>query len=318
MIAVPLLNSAVNRGTVPGMSAQFQIGLLILLFAAGFIARRVGWLGPPQAGWMLRAVLNFGLPALFIAGISRIPLRREFIALPVSAILIMAVTLGVSLLVARRMQLPRMDQGVLALSAISINNSLLFPFALAGWGQEGFSQLALFDFGHALMQGSLVYALAAAYGGHGTSAWAILRKVASFPPLWALLAALAINLSGLVLPATLTTVLGTAGRLILLLVVVALGILFDARMLRSTTVHVALLLRIALGLLLGLLCVKLFGLTGMTRSVVLLGSAAPIGFSAVVLASRENLNRDLAASAASVSVLLGLFYVPVALWLLQP
>jgi malate permease and related proteins len=300
------------------MSPQLQIGLLIILFAAGFAARRAGWLGPPQAGLMLRLVLNVGLPALFIASISRIPLRREFIALPVSAILVMAVTLVVAIPVARRMMLSRADAGVLALSAISINNSLLFPFALAGWGQEGFSQLALFDFGHALMQGSLVYALAAWYGGHGTGGWAILRRVASFPPLWALLAALAINVSGLVLPAALTTALGTVGRLILLLVVVALGILFDARMLRSATVHVALLLRIGLGLLIGLLCVKLFGLTGMTRSVVLLGSAAPIGFSAVVLASRENLNRDLAASAASVSVLLGLVYVPVALWLLRP
>lgn len=301
-----------------GVSAQLQVGLLIVLFAVGFLARRQGWLGPPQAGWMLRMVLNLGLPALFIAGISRIPLRREFFALPLSAILVMAVTLVAALAVARRMQLARADQGVLVLSAISINNSLLFPFALAGWGQEGFSQLALFDFGHALMQGSLVYALAATYGGHGTGTMAILRRVASFPPLWALLAALAINLSGLVLPPVLTTVLGTAGRLILLLVVVALGILFDARMLRSTTVHVALLLRIALGLLVGFFCVWLFGLTGMTRSVVLLGSAAPIGFSAVVLASRENLNRDLAASAASVSVLLGLVYVPLALWLLHP
>jgi malate permease and related proteins len=303
---------------VSGLSAQLQVGLLLLLFAAGFGARRAGWLAPPHAAAMLRLVLNVGLPALFISGISRIPLRREFFALPVSAILVMAVTLAVTLVVARRMNLTRIDQGVLALSTISINNSLLFPFALAGWGQEGFAQLALFDFGHALMQGSLVYALAATYGGHGTGAWAILRRVASFPPLWALLVALAINLSGLALPTALTSVLGTVGRLILLLVVVALGILFDARMLRSTTVQVALLLRIGLGLLVGFACVWLFGLTGLTRSVVLLGSAAPIGFSAVVLASRENLNRDLAASAASVSVLLGLFYVPLALWLLRP
>jgi predicted permease len=300
------------------VSAQLQITLLILLFAAGFFARRKGWLGPAQAGWMLRVVLNFGLPSLFLAGLSQLPLRREFIALPLSSLLVMGVTLAVALVITRRMHLPRVDQGVLVLSVISLNNSLLFPFALAGWGQEGFSQLALFDFGHALMQGSLVYVLAASYGGHGAGVGAILRRVLSFPPLWALVIALAVNFSGLAVPALLLTTLGMAGRVILLMVVVALGVLFDARMLRSTSVHVALLLRIGLGLLLGLLCVHLFGLTGMTRSVVLLGSAAPIGFSAVVLASRENLNRDLAASAASVSVLVGLVYIPLALWLLHP
>jgi predicted permease len=302
------------------MSAQVQIALLLVLFVVGFFARRKAWLGPPQAGVMLRLVLNFGLPAMLISGLSRIGLQREFFALPVSALVVMLVTLGAALLVTRWMHLPRADQGVLVLSAISLNNALLFPFALAGWGPDGFSQLALFDFGHALLQGSLVYVLAAAYGGHGAGVWAILGRLASFPPLWALLAALALNISGLgaAIPAPLLTALGFAGRLIMLLVVVALGVLFDARMLRSSTVYVTLLLRIVLGLLLGLLCVHLFDLTGMTRAVVLLGSSAPIGFSAVVLASRENLNRDLAASAASVSVLAGLFYIPLALWVLHP
>jgi predicted permease len=36
----------------------------------------------------------------------------------------------------------------------------------------------------------------------------------------------------------------------------------------------------------------------------------------VVIASREHLNRELTASAASISVLLALAYVPLALWLL--
>jgi predicted permease len=113
-----------------------------------------------------------------------------------------------------------------------------------------------------------------------------------------------------------TTVLGTAGRLILLLVVLALGVLFDARLLRSRLLVAALALRIPLGLVLGLACAELFGLTGLARAVLLLGAAAPIGFSAVVIANRESLDRDLAASAASISVLLALVYVPLALWLL--
>ena len=93
--------------------------------------------------------------------------------------------------------------------------------------------------------------------------------------------------------------------------------LFDAKLLRSGSVLGVLALRVGLGLAIGLACVEVFGLTGLTRAVLLLGSAAPIGFSAVVIASREHLDRELAASAASLSVLLGLFYVPLALWLLH-
>ena len=166
------------------------------------------------------------------------------------------------------------------------------------------------------MIGSLVYAIAATYGGHGSGFAAIARRVLGFPPLWALVAALLLNVSDVALPAWLTTILGTVGKLILLLVIVALGVLFDARLLRDVRVVATLSLRIALGLLLGYGCVLLFDLEGLTRAVVLLGSAAPIGFSAVVIADREHLDRELAASAASISVLLALAYVPLALWLL--
>jgi len=298
------------------MSVEIRVLLLVALFAAGFAARRLGWLKPPHAGRMLQLVITVGLPALFLADVSRIPLRADLVTLPLSCGLIILVTWGASLLLGKGMQLQRAEQGAMTICSMSVNNGFLFPFVIAVWGQVGFAQLALFDFGNALCQGSLVYAIAATYGGHATGFAAVARRVLGFPPLWALIAALLLNVSDVALPPWLTTVLGTAGKLILLLVIVALGVLFDARLLRDPRVLGTLALRIALGLLLGYGCVRLFDLEGLTRAVVLLGSAAPIGFSAVVIANRENLNREMAASAASISVLLALFYVPLALWLL--
>lgn len=298
------------------MPVETRVVLLIGLFAAGFIARRMGWLRPPQAGFMLRLVINVGLPAMFIADVSRIELRRDLVALPASSLLIMLVTWALSLLLGRALHLSRIDQGTATISSMSINNGFLFPFVLAVWGVAGFGQLALFDLGHVIGQSFLVYAIATAYGGHATGLTVILRRVLSFPPLWALLLALLINVSGASLPDWLTLPLRTAGQLILLLVIVALGVLFDAGLLRDRRVPAIVLLRMAVGLLLGWLCVEAFDLTGLTRSVVLLGAAAPIGFNAVVLSHVEKLNRELAASAASISVVAGLAYVPLALWLL--
>ncbi len=298
------------------MVVEVRVALLIGLFAAGYLARRRNWLQPPHAGRMLQLVITVGLPALFLADVSRIPLQRELIALPVSCVLIILVTLGLSLLLGSALKLPRVEQGALTICGMSINNGFLFPFVIAMWGQVGFAHLALFDLGNALCAGSLVYAIAAWYGGHGTGIAVVLRRVLGFPPLWALVVALLLNGTGVALPAWLVTVLGNIGRLILLLVIVALGVLFDARLLRDSRVLATLALRIAAGLALGFVCVWLFKLDGLMRSTVLLGSAAPIGFSAVVIANREHLHRELAASAASISVLLALAYVPLALWLL--
>jgi predicted permease len=298
------------------MPVELRIALLIALFLGGLIARRQGLLTPPQAGAMLRLVITVGLPAMFIAEVSRIPLRADLISLPVSALAIMLATLGAALLAGRLMRLPRTELGSLVLCGVSINNGFLFPFVIAAWGQQGFAQLALFDFGHIIGQSTFVYVLAAWYGGHAANVASILRRVLTFPPLWALLVALALNVSDIGLPAWLIVVLRTVGQAILLLVIVALGVLFDARLLRDGRVLAALGLRIGLGIVLGLLLAWAFGLEGITRAVLVLGAAAPIGFSAVVFADREGLHRELAASAASISVLLGLVYVPLALWLL--
>jgi predicted permease len=298
------------------MSVELRIALLIGLFAIGFFARRAGWLAPAHAGKMLRLVITVGLPALFLATVSRIPLSAGIIAFPASSMLIIVVTLGLSLLVGRAMGLPRAQQGAVTVCSMSINNAFLFPFVLAGWGQAAFAQLALFDLGHIICQGTIIYIVAASFGGHGTGVAAILRRVLGFPLLWALAVAIGINLSGLVLPDKLTATLSWAGNLIVLLVIVALGVLFDARLLREGKVLAILALRLGAGLALGFGCVLLFGLEGEARAVVLLGAAAPIGFNAVVISVMEKLDRELAASAASISVLLGLAYVPLALWLL--
>ena len=300
------------------MSVQLQIGLLISLFAFGVLARRRGWFGPPHAGKMLWWVMTVGLPALFIANVSRIPLRAELAALPLSAIFVMLTTLGVAFLAGRRLGLQRISMGAFIICGMSINASFMFPFLLAGWGQEAFAQLALFDLGNSLIQSTVLYATGALYGGHAVGAGAILKRVLSFPPLWGLIVALAINVSGYRLPTEVTDVVGFVGRSILLLSILSVGILFDAKLVRSSTVFLAAALRVALGFALALLFVTVFDITGMTRAVIVLASAAPIGFSVMVIANREHLDRELAASAASLSALFALVYVPLGLWLLNP
>jgi predicted permease len=259
------------------MPVKLQIGFLIVLFVAGLIARRRGWLTPPQAGKMVQLVITVGLPALFLSDVSRIPLHRDLIALPTVAVIVMLLTLVAAILVGRWMGLARPSYGAFVICSMSINNAFLFPFVIAGWGQQAFAQLALFDLGNTVIQATVIYGAAAIFGGHATGALALLKRMLSFPPLWALIVALGINLAGLHLPPLLTTVLGLTGRTILLLVVLALGVMFDAKLLRSGSVLGVLALRIGLGLAIGLACVQALGLTGLTRSVLLLGSAAPIG-----------------------------------------
>jgi len=297
------------------LPVPLQIGLLVLLFAVGVVSRRAGWLAPVHGGKMLNLVMTVGLPALFISDVSRMELSRDVLVLPAIAASVMLLTGAAAVALGRWWAVPRASFGSLVICSMAINNGLLFPFVIAGWGSEAFGRLALFDLGNAIMQCTFIYGIAAMYGGHSASPMAIARRVFTFPPLWGLALALAINLSGYQLAPVVTQVLGTGGRLILLLVVLALGILFDVRLARSRLVVAAIGLRIGLGFLLGLAAVRILGLEGLVAHVVLLGCAAPIGFNVVVIANREHLDRELVASAASISVLAALIYVPLALLL---
>jgi predicted permease len=63
----------------------------------------------------------------------------------------------------------------------------------------------------------------------------------------------------------------------------------------------------------GVALVWLLGLEGSAAQIAVIGAAAPIGFTAVVLSAREGLDLDLAASAAAISVFLGSIWIPLAL-----
>jgi predicted permease len=133
------------------------------------------------------------------------------------------------------------------------------------------------------------------------------------PPLWVLFIALGLNLGGAPIPRDLLHSVLLVGQLLMLLVPLAMGLLVSARGMRRPEVITAVALRSAFGLLVGLVLVTLFGLSGTAAAIALIGAAAPIGFTAVVLSAREGLDLDLAASAAAISVFLGSLWIPLAM-----
>jgi predicted permease len=63
------------------------------------------------------------------------------------------------------------------------------------------------------------------------------------------------------------------------------------------------------GLIIGLLFVKLFGLTGVDRIAVLLLSASPVGFNTVTFSSIEKLDDEFAASIVGMGLITGLVLI---------
>jgi predicted permease len=295
------------------ISSNWRLAAVAALFFIGVGARRTGWAGAREGRWLLTFVFNVGLPILIFGALTGVVLEREHALLPVVAICTSLAGWSAAVIVARRMGLPRAGEGALTMCAMSINNSMVYPFAALSLGTAAFSQLVMFDMGHALLVWTVTTVVACKYGGHGDDIPVLLKRTLLAPPLWVLFIALGLNLGGVPIAHEFLRGALVLGQTLILLVPLAMGVLVSARGIRRPEVIAAVALRSGFGALIGLMLARLFGLEGGAAQIAVIGAAAPIGFTAVVLSAREGLDLDLAASAAAISVFLGSIWIPLAL-----
>ena len=295
-------------------AANWRLAAVAALFFVGIVSRRTGVAGEKQGRALLAFVFNIGLPILIFGALAGVQLKREHALLPVAAICVSLAGWGAAAFVARRFGLPRIGEGAMVMCAMSLNNSMIYPFAALSLGAAAFSQLVAFDMGHALLVWTVTTVVACKYGGHADDIPVLLRRTLLAPPLWVLFISLALNLGGAPIPRNFLHAVLLVGQFAILAVPLAMGLLVSARGLRRPEVISAVALRSGFGVLVGLTLVWLFGLSGSGAAIAIIGSAAPIGFTAVVLSSREGLDLDLAASAAAISVFLGSLWIPLAMF----
>lgn len=295
------------------LAENWRLAAVAALFFVGVAARRTNLAGETQGRWLLNFVFNVGLPILIFGALTGVPLVREHALLPVTAICISLAGWAAAAFVARRFGLPKTGEGAMVLCSMSINNSMIYPFAALSLGTAAFSQLVMFDMGHAILVWTVTTVAACKYGGHADDIPVLLKRALAAPPLWVLFIALGLNVGGAPIPKDLLHTVLVVGQMLILLVPLAMGLLVSAKGLRRAEVWAAVGLRSVFGGLVGFTLALLFDLKGSAAAIAVIGGAAPVGFTAVVLSAREGLDLDLAASAAAISVFLGSLWIPIAL-----
>jgi predicted permease len=293
--------------------ANWRLAAVAALFFCGVALRRADWGGADHGRALLKFVYNIALPILILGALTGVPLAREHALLPITAICTSLAGWAAAAFVARRFALPKTGEGALVVCAMSINISMVYPFAALSLGAAAFSQLVMFDMGHALIVWTVTTVVACKYGGHADDIPVLLKRTLAAPPLLAMILALALNAGAAPIPHELLRGALFTGQMLILLVPLAMGLLVSARGMRRPEVIAAVALRSGFGALLGVTLAWLFHLTGTAAAIAIIGAAAPIGFTSVVLSAREGLDLDLAASAAAISVFLGSLWIPLAM-----
>lgn len=291
---------------------------LFAYFLVGLLLRRTGVLRGEHADILFRLVFFVTLPALAFLAVAGAELTRESMLLPMVSFAVNLACLAAAILSGRMFSWPARKTGSVVFSVSIMNMVFTFPFILAALGTEALAEAVLFDLGNAIFTATILSSMAASYGdgGRQTRRAAVLRML-RMPLFVAMVAAIAFSHFALAVPPMLGAVLAPLGAVTVPLIVVALGLSFSLGGLGGWLPAYTVALRMAGGLLVGLVAIQLLGIDGRTALVVAVSAAAPIGFTAVTLTSIGRLDTDQTAAAVSLSVVVGMVTTSALLWIGQ-
>lgn len=289
---------------------------LIIAFFAGIAVKQLKMLSKEDAPILLRFVLSVSLPALTIVAVTRVKLSADVAFIPLAAMIVVFIIYFISSFAGKLLRLPRATYGSFLVGTMIMNSAFALPFFAAAHGDEGLARASVFDIGNSFLIFTFIYFNAIKYGDNPHTDKINWSKFLRLPPLWGLIFAMLFKLLRIEIPVVGVNFLNLIGQPTVPLVMISLGLYFEPRLQNLKTAFLAVFIRMGIGLALGYGMALLFGLHGVTRSVVVVCSALPIGFNTLIFANLENMDREFAATEVSISIMIALFYIPWLIWLL--
>jgi malate permease and related proteins len=291
-----------------------NISPIILLALIGYVLKKIDFFNTSHADLFLKIVFYIAIPGLIFTSFDQLIFDLRLLSLPFFAAFILLLNFVISYGFSLKLKLLRKTHATFVLGASILNTGFLFPFILTVLGEEGISRLIMFDVGNVLLVITLLYYFACKMGTNDYSAKNILKKFSTSSPLIALVIALILNLTNIHLPDYLLELSRKTGNMVIPLVMFAMGIYFNPKLIHLKLSVITIFLRMVIGFIAGLTIVYIFNLQGLERTITIVGTSAPVGFNTLTFSSLENLDKELAASLLSFSIMIGVFSVPLLIY----
>ncbi len=288
--------------------------VIAVFLALGALSRRLFALPDKAPLYINRFIINCALPAVILLKLPQLTLDKN-VLLPMLAPWLLALLLSAAVLgLARRLRWSREVLGAVLLLSIYGNSSYFgFPMVRAFFGDEGMPYAIMFDqLGNFVMLATGTPLLLALFaeGQQKISASAILRRIFSFPPFYALLAGLALN--GAAYPEAFAQLLSWLGWLLAPLAMFIVGLQLSwhvpAPLRQPLTVVLAARLIVSPALVLAFCAATDHG--ELAARVTVFEAGMPTMVTAAIMAISANLAPRLCTAAVGFGLLLSLITLP--------
>lgn len=280
---------------------------IICMFVIGVILRRINFFNQDDANILIKLVFYVSLPALILKTIPNVSISLNFLVLPLIAVFTIVLMFITSILVLNLLDLETKTAGVFIIGTMILNLGFNVPFVLAAYGDDGFARASFLDIGNILLTLSLTYYLAQRYGSSSeTPPPLINKKLLTSPPLIALIIAISFNFTQITFDPIIIDVLELLSALLTPLLMISIGIYFNPTSQKLFPALGVVFIRMGLGFTVGLLFVFFLGLDDLSNKIIIISTAAPVGFNTLTFASLEDLDREFAANVLSISIPIGI------------
>ncbi|MDD3051520.1 MAG: AEC family transporter [Candidatus Cloacimonetes bacterium] len=298
------------------MSIYLKLFPIFLMFILGFFSKRLRLFGDKSADIFLRFVMFVSLPALILKSISESDLSESFLLIPLIAIAVFLILMMLGFLVAGILKIEKKTKATLIMGMTFMNTGFVLPFLIATLDASGITAAVIFDLTNTFLIYSLGYSISVKMSADNPESSFPGLKLLQNPPLWAFILALFLNIINIKLPEFIVNSLDQIAVTTIPLIIFSLGIYFKLKVEKLRLVLFTVLIRMGIGLVVGIFFCRYMGITADARIAVLISSAAPIGYSTLLFSAMERLDRRFASALISVSILFGMILTPILIVLL--
>ena len=291
---------------------------IVIMIGLGYFLKRIDFLSESDIDPFNKIVMYILMPcmifhAIYAADLSQLP---RLGMLPFIILASSFVTGIVSYFILKQLKLDDVTIWSVLVTVMIANTAFMgYPVTLGIYGNDGFLRAIFCDMATLTTFLLLSFVLILKFGGTVKTA---VRKIALFPPLWAVILGLIFNLLGIPIGPVLDNTVNYLGQGAIPLIMIALGlsINFDALSRSRSMIVFTSIMKLSLFPFVAFLIVSWLGLVNLEHSVTIVEAAMPSGMMSLLLAITYRLGYELTSDCILINTVISLITLPVIIMLL--
>ncbi|WP_407378868.1 AEC family transporter [Methanobrevibacter sp.] len=299
-------------------AVEITILSIVLMIALGYFLKRIDFLSIKDVDSLNNIVINILLPCMIFSALysADLSLMSSLGILPFVILASSFITGIISYFILKRFNLSdKVLWSVLVTIMIANTAFMGYPVNIGVYGSEGFLRAIFCDIATSVIFLILSFVLVLKFGGSPKKA---VRKIAFFPPLWAIILGLLLNILNIPIGPVLDNTVNYLGNGTIPLIMLSLGISIDLSGIKRSKNMIIFtsIMKLILFPAIAFFIVSFLGLVDLQFKVSIIEAAMPSGMLSLILAITYKLDYELTSDCILINTVISLITLPVILMLL--